>query len=134
MLGTRFSWRAAGLLAPITGSERYVTLGCGHTAAFCKQAAIQGKTSEKTLQCTSSETIDLQKLCANAEFKTMIMEGWSWEVVRQIVDELCPRFAMLAQKALNTQNHISTEVGELETCMTLAASADDPGMKDLENW
>ena len=37
--------RAAGLLAPITGSERYVTLGCGHTAAFCKQAAIQGKTS-----------------------------------------------------------------------------------------
>ena len=30
--------RAAGLLAPINGSERFITLGCGHTAAFCKQS------------------------------------------------------------------------------------------------
>ena len=51
-----------------------------------------------------------------------------------IIDELFPRFAQMAQKALNTQNHISTEVGELETCMTLAANADDPGMQELDNW
>jgi hypothetical protein len=126
--------RAAGLLAPITGSERYLTLGCGHTAAFCKQAAVQGRTSQKSLQCSDSELVDLQKLCGNAHFKTMIMEGWSWEVVCAAIDEVYPKFATIAQKALNTQNHISTEVGELEACMTLAASANDPGMQDLENW
>ena len=64
----------------------------------------------------------------------MIQEGWEWEVVAAIIDELFPAFAQIAQKALNTQNHISTEVGELETCMTLAATADDPGMKDIDDW
>ena len=126
--------RAAGLLAPINGSERYVTLGCGHTAAFCKHAALSGRTSEKILQCADSNNIDLQKLCANSNFKTMIMEGWSWEVVPAIIDELYPAFASIAQKALNTQNHISSDVGELETCMILAASVDDPGMMELPNW
>ena len=55
-------------------------------------------------------------------------------MVPAIIDELFPSFAQIAQKALNTQNHISTEVGELETCMTLAANADDPGMQELDNW
>ena len=35
---------------------------------------------------------------------------------------------------MNTQNHIGTEVGELEACMTLAATADDPGMRELDGW
>ncbi len=126
--------RANGLLAPINGSERYLTLGCGHTTAFCKQAAIQGRTSQKALQCADSEKVDLQKICSNMQFKTMIMDGWTWEVVPHIIDELFPAFAKIAQTALNTQNHISTEVGELETCMTLAANADDPGMQELEDW
>eukprot|EP00959_Pyramimonas_sp_CCMP1952_P345047 7226479-Pyramimonas_sp.AAC.1 len=38
--------RAAGLLAPVNGSERYVTVGCGHATAFCKLAGVQGRTSE----------------------------------------------------------------------------------------
>ena len=59
--------------------------------------------------------------------------GWEWEVAPAIIDELFPRFAQIAQKALNTKNHISTEVGELETCMTLAAYADGPGVQELDN-
>ena len=126
--------RADGLLAPVNGSERYVTVGCGHTAAFCKQARVQGRTSQKTLQMAGSDVIDVQMLCQNAQFKAMIEKGWAWEVVPSIIDELFPGFASVAQKALNTQNHIGTEVGELETCMTLAASANDPGMRQLEDW
>ena len=126
--------RAAGLLAPINGSERYLTLGCGHTTAFCKQAAIGGRTSEKGLQLDGTENIDVQKICSNPNFSTMLLVGWYWEVVPAIIDEMFPAFAPIAQKALNTQNHISTEVGELETCMILAASAGDPGMMDLPNW
>ena len=30
--------RSGGLLAQINGEERYLTLGCGHTAAICKHA------------------------------------------------------------------------------------------------
>ena len=126
--------RSGGLLAPINGLERFVSLGAGHTVAFCKLAGVSGRTSEKELQCVDSDTIDVQKLCRNKEFEIMVVEGWTWECVPSIIDELFPAFAIIAQRALNTQNHISTEVGELETCMTLAASADDPGMKELESW
>ncbi|CAK0814057.1 unnamed protein product [Prorocentrum cordatum] len=80
------------------------------------------------------DLIDVQKLCQNAQFKLMIEKGWAWEVAPSIIDELFPGFAHVAQKALNTQNHIGTEVGELETCMTLAASANDPGMRELAGW
>ena len=126
--------RAAGLLAPLNGLERYLTLEKGHTAAFCKHAGIQGRTSQKSLQRSDSDNIDLQKLCTNSQFKVMIMEGWKWEVVSAIIDERYPKFATIAQKALNTNNHLATEIGELETCMQLAACADDPGMKDIEGW
>ena len=97
--------RSGGLLAPINGSERYVSLGCGHTVAFCKLAGISGRTSEKELKCADSDTIDLQKLCRNKEFELMVMEGWSWECVPSIIDDLFPGFAIVAQRALNTQNH-----------------------------
>ena len=126
--------RAAGLLAPINGSERYITLGCGHTMSFCKQAAVHGDTSETQLQCADSNKVDVQKLCRQAQFKAMIQEGWSWTVVPYIIDQLFPSFAKIAIQALNTQNHVGTEVGELETCMTLASTYDDPGMQDLPNW
>ena len=95
---------------------------------------MQGRTSQKSLQMVGSDLIDVQKLCLNAHFKTMIEKGWAWEVVPSIIDELFPGFASVAQKALNTQNHIGTEVGELETCMTLAAIANDPGMRQLADW
>ena len=42
--------RSSGYLAAVSGEERYVTVGCGHTAAFCKQAAVAGKTPSKVLQ------------------------------------------------------------------------------------
>ena len=45
-----------------------------------------------------------------------------------------PQFASVAQKALNTRNHIANVVGELEVCMTLAANLKDPGIKQMEQW
>ena len=40
----------------------------------------------------------------------MITAGWAWDVVPAVIDELFPGFAVIAQKALNTQNYISTGV------------------------
>ena len=33
-------------LAPVNGTERFVTLGCGHTVAFWKTAQLASKTPE----------------------------------------------------------------------------------------
>ncbi len=42
--------RAGGLLAEINGAERFITVGCGHTAGICKHAEAGGRTSSKILQ------------------------------------------------------------------------------------
>ena len=103
--------RADGLLAKVNFSERFCSLGCGHTVAFCKHAEAGGRTTQKTLQQHGSQLIDLQKLCSNKNFETMIKEGWEWNVVYACVDEEFPEFADIAQRALNTRNHISNVVG-----------------------
>ena len=50
------------------------------------------------------------------------------------VDEKFPWLADVAQQALNTQNHVSTEVSELETALVLYDTSEDPGVKELDNW
>ena len=114
--------------------ERFCSLGCGHTVAFCKHAEVGGKTNQKSLQQHDNELIDLQKLCTNRNFERMIKDGWEWNVVYSCVDEEFPEFADIAQRALNTRNHINNVVGELEACVTLAQTVQDPGMKDIEDW
>ena len=42
--------RSHGLIANINGSERCLSVGCGHTAAFVKLAKAGGKTSQSCLQ------------------------------------------------------------------------------------
>jgi hypothetical protein len=112
--------QSEGLLAPVNGDERYTTIGCGHTSQFCKTADVGGITSEPSLQRHDSCTIDKQGLCNNPNFAIMLNRGWKWTVVKSCVDVAHPRFAEIAQGALNVRNHSSSSMGELEVCMTLA--------------
>lgn len=125
---------SGGLLADINGEERFASVGCGHTVAWCKHAQAGGKTPEKSLQVHDSELIDLQRICTDAKLKEMIYEGWEWNVIFAEVDEMFPLLASIAQKALNTRNHIANVVGELEVCVTLANMLKDTGMKDEPGW
>ena len=126
--------RANGLLAEVTGQERFASLGCGHTVAFCKHARAGGRTTEKSLMASDSDQIDLHKLCSNKVFAEMINEGWSWNIVEAWVDEEFPQFAEVAERALNTRNHIHNVIGEIEACTTLSQTMNDPGMIAVENW
>merc|ERR1711865_55455 len=81
--------RSEGLLAPINGEETFLTLGCGHTTAFCKVAPLAGITPEKGLQDESCK-MDYSKLCKQAEFKAMFEQGWDWEVIPWDVDQMFP--------------------------------------------
>ena len=125
--------RSNGLLAQINGCERFLTVGCGHTAAFCKHAKVGGKTSSKKLQDVHGN-IDLHKLFKNAVFKWMVEKGWDWTIVPFEIDEAYPRFAFIAQKALNTSNHVGQLTGELEAAIYLANIVSDPGFKAEVGW
>ena len=119
--------RSKNLLAPINGEERYITIGCGHTTAVCKLAQLcsttgfPGATTQKILMDDNKPgLLAAHKLEENETFKEMIHEGWGWTVVPYEVDTAFPDFAKIAQRALNTANHICTEVGELEAAVTIS--------------
>ncbi len=111
--------KSQGLLAPVNGEELFLTLGCGHTVAFCKAAACECLTTSSTI-ADSLGRVDYAKLAKQPHFKTMMDEGWDWVVIPFQVDGLFPRFAQVVQRALNGGNSASTEIGELETAMTLS--------------
>ena len=121
--------KSNGLLAPINGEEKYLTLGCGHTGAFCKVAPLGGPTPEKDLQ-NESGTLDYSVICKQSEYKAMCEEGWDWTVIPWDVDAQFPRFASAVQKALNGSNSASQEIGELDTAVHFAdlmqAVGDEP--------
>ena len=125
--------RANGLLAAINGKERFLTVGCGHTTAFCKHAKAGGKTHIKRLS-DAHGMIDLHKLFKNTELKAMIEQGWEWTVVVFEVDNTYPRFAHIAQKALNTANHVAQHTGELEAAVYLANIVHDEGFQEQNCW
>ena len=126
---------ADGLLPSINSEERYATLGCGHTAAICKLA---GQANPKTPIAELKDedgNLNVAKLKQNPQFKTMIEDGWSWIIIPALVDELFPAFAKIAQKALNTSNHVGIAVGELETQLQLSDLVDDNGFtENNKDW
>ena len=126
--------RAAGMIPAVTGRERYVTIGCSHTSQFIKHAHAGGNTPRPKLQIAGSQKISLEYLCGDSAFSTMINEGWEWKVVKACVDERFPKFASIAQRALNTRNSNNSQIGELEACMTLAETSNDAGFQSVADW
>lgn len=111
--------RAGGLLANRNGAERFLTIGCGHTAAGCKNAMAGGKTCSKLLQDVNGY-MDVGKLKRNSKFQHMLEKGWLWKIIRCEVDEVFPDFAKIAQRALNSSNDNKQLLSETEIICQLA--------------
>ena len=115
----RLIGKSDGLLAEQSGEERYLSLGCGHTVAFAKAADSGCRTSQPTIADENGK-LDLQKLFADPVLKTMIQDGWDWTIIPSWVDTKFPKFADIAQKALNASNNVASLVGEIELAKTIA--------------
>ena len=63
--------------------------------------------------------LDCARLKKQKELKAMMETGWAWEIIPWDVDAMFPKFARKCQKALNGSNSASSEIGELDTAMTL---------------
>ena len=126
---------ADGLLPAITNDERFASVGCGHTVAMCKLAnQTNPKTSLDELK-DEHGNLNVNKLKENTQFRKMIEEGWEWTIVPSFVDEQFPAFSKVAQKALNTANHVGIAChGELETLLTMHDLMDDPLFTAQPNW
>ena len=111
---------SAGMLAPINGSERFVSVGAGHMAAGCRAADAGCPTSETTLS-DGTGCISLSSMKHDQTLIGMIKQGWEWMVFPWSVEEAWPSFPDLAQTALNASNAIRDSSSELEVAVSMTA-------------
>ncbi len=116
---TRLIARSKGLLAPPSGEERYLTVGAGHTVSFCKAVAFGCETPQPEIKAPDGK-LDRQKIFKNEQFRRMVETGWNWVIFPAELDIACPKFAHVAQQALNASNHVASLVGELEAAQMLS--------------
>ena len=84
---------ANGLLAEVNGSERFLSIGAGHCAGFCRAANARTPTPEKKLQDKDGR-IDTPRIThKDPVLKEMIEEGWEWLVLPACVELQWPKIA-----------------------------------------
>jgi hypothetical protein len=119
--------RSAGMLAPVTGSERVASVGNSHCAAFCK-AAIARCFTNITCIADAAGRIDLNLLASsNSNFATMLGVGWQWFVVPYWIGDEVPGFPHLAQQALNASHAMTNQATEIEVAASIAEVVDSQG-------
>jgi hypothetical protein len=113
---------ASEMLAPVNGQEKFLSVSCGHTAAFCKAANHGCKTFQE--QLAENGKLSVQALASrDATFGKMLTRGWGWTIVSWQVEAQFPELPHLAQQALNASHNVAAMVSELETASTLAEYA-----------
>ena len=114
---------SGGLLAPVTGAERYLTVSCGHTVQFAKSVSASCRTSQPSL-ADPSGCLNTQHLCKDdAALKTMVQSGWGWTILPWQAELTWPELPDIAQRALNASNSVASQSSELETAATIAEFA-----------
>ena len=110
------------MLAPVTGAERFITVGCGHGSQFCKAANVGCETPFKALQDLSGN-IDAVALKKDRRLKSMLDDGWEWVIIQWQADEEWPELADIFQRALNASHQVASKSTELEAAVSMSDMA-----------
>ena len=110
----RVSEQAKGLLAPLSGRECTLSIGCGHFAGWVRAIKAGCRTPYKEL------ADDHGNLCAerfarkDKRMGTCISKGWQWKEFKFVCDIAWPGLADLGQRALNASHGVSSRSTEIE--------------------
>ena len=111
------------MLAPVNGSERFMSVSCGHTAQFCKAAIASCKTPQSTLADVTGHLNVQIVMAGDKALQTMLEKGWAWTIIPWQVEAQWPTLADLAQRALNASNSVASQCSELEVAASIAEFA-----------
>ena len=84
------SANSQGLLAPVSGTERYLTLGRSHFVQYCRALQAQAMNPQ-------GETLHMP-----LDLEAVVHNGWEWCVVSCRVEESLSSFARFCQLSLNS--------------------------------
>ena len=107
-----------GLLAPINGKERHLTLGTGHCTAFVKAANAGCRTPISLIQ-SESGWINLEFLKKQKQFRTRLEQGWEFTELKWQVEAAWPSSPEILQRASNSSTEVASSVSELEGAVTI---------------
>ena len=80
---------SGGLLAPVTGAERFFSVGCGHFTSGCRAVEATCVTFEKTI-ADASGRLDIAYMRRDEEYAKLLDEGWEWNVFHPDAEETWP--------------------------------------------
>ncbi len=131
--------RSNGMLAPITSSERYLTVSIGHAAAICNAAEAQCKSNQPTLCDSEDGNMCVDIMCKGDDaLRKMVTKGWSWIIVKWQAEAQWPTLPDIAQRALNASHGVASTASELETASSIAEfcelTSGDAGKHNDASW
>ena len=109
-----------GMLAPVSGNEKYQSLSASHMSQFCKAVSAGCVTQEEAVKSKVLALDVLQKDFPDEAFKTAVTAGWSWHCIASVVEESLPWFSNFLQGALNSCNHIAAKATEMELALHMS--------------
>ena len=105
--------QAQGLVAPVTGAERFLTVASSHVCGFFRAVLAGCRTEEPSLKQLSNGILSLDACSAaptsadgsgvHNPFKSLCLEGWEWEIISQAVEAAIPDLPAFLQQCLNTE-------------------------------
>ena len=126
--------RADGLMAKILGCERYLSVGCGHTAAGCRAFNGNCKTSSAKLAKYCHDGKLLPVLLSDQTYRSMCETGWEWTVIRWEAEAAWPKLPDIAQRALNASNNVATTPAEPEVMAAICRFFESAPAQDEAAW
>jgi hypothetical protein len=122
------------MLAPVKGTERYLSVAGSHAAAFCKAMKNRCLTPQTSLADDGGRLSIESATGTDAAFRTMFEKGWLWTVIPWTVESRWPQLPALAQRALNASNGVVSETTELEVMSEIASFVSRSGPEVKNVW
>ena len=120
-----------GMLAPVTGKGKVLTLGCGHFGQFNKAANAGCKTHLEGI-ADAHGVIDISKIKRkDARYRGCLEGGWEWEILPEAVEIAWPKSPGMIQRALNASNEIAAGSTELEVGVTMGTVMESGSSPDV---
>ena len=112
--------RAGG--AQVNCTEKFLSIGGSHFAAFCRAALACCPTAQQVLK-DEDGNIDIAKLKKNPVMKELLEKGWTWQVITWKAEERYPGLAAFLQRALNAGNSVPNDMSEFEVMLCIIEHA-----------
>ena len=110
------------LLAPLTGRERYRSIGCSHTSQAVKAGIAGCPTAFEDIGVDGFMNVD--KISSNGtdeDITTMCTVGWDWTVIPYPAAITWPESILIGTRALNASNSVPTLPSETSAMMGIQA-------------